>query len=314
MRIGMSLTSNYAIDRDVAELIENMGEQVQLMAELGFDSLSLGDHHLTPDHYLQVLPAISRMSAYSGEMDLLPLFLLPFYNPILLAEQVATLDVMNGGRTTVICGLGLGSQQEIHDAFQTPLRKRVSRFVETVEIMRLLWSQDNVTYQGRHYRIEAGISINPKPLKQSVPIWLAGSADPAIRRAAQLADAWVITPDWTPDLIKDKIQLYRDALDEYGRRDQVSGLVLRRDAHLAETTEAAHREAQVLFETAYRGFSPKELAESLIVGGPDDCIRYLEEMAELGINHVLFRCALDHREEALQTIRILGTEVIPHFR
>ena len=52
----------------------------------------------------------------------------------------------------------------------------------------------------------------------------------------------------------------------------------------------------------------------LVVGGPDECIRYLEKMAELGINHVLFRCALDHREEALQTIRVLGTEVIPHFR
>ena len=58
----------------------------------------------------------------------------------------------------------------------------------------------------------------------------------------------------------------------------------------------------------------KQLEEALIVGGPDECIRYLENMAELGINHVLFRCALDHREEALQTIRVLGTEVIPHFR
>ena len=312
MRIGMSLTSSYAIDRDVGELIANLLAQVRLMAELGFDSLSLGDHHLTPDHYLQVMPAISRMSAYSGDMDLLPLFLLPFYNPMLLAEQIATLDVMNGGRTAVICGLGY--QPEVHAAFQTPLRKRVSRFVETVEIMRLLWQQDNVTYQGRHYRFDSGSSINPKPIKQSVPIWLAGSADPAIRRAAQMADAWVITANWTPGLIKDKVQFYRDALDEYGRRNQISDLVLRRDAHLAQTSEAAHREGQVLFERAYRGFSAQELEDSLIVGGPGDCIRYLENMAELGINHVLFRCALDHREQALQTIGILGTQVIPHFR
>ena len=312
MRIGMSLTTGYNIDRDPAEIMNNLDEQVQLMAQLGFDSLSFGDSHLSRNQYIQVLPAISRMSAYSGEMQLLPLFLLPFYNPILLAEQIATLDVMTGGRTRVICGLG--NQPELHAAFQSPLNVRVSRFVETVEIMRLLWSRDDVTYSGRHYNIEAGISINPKPLNQSVPIWSAVGADPAIRRAAQLADAWVIGPGWTPGFIEDKLRFYRDALDEYGRRNEVSEVVLRRDAHLALTSVAAHREAQRLFERGYRGFGPKELEEALIVGGPDECIKYLESMAELGINHVLFRCALDQREEALQTIRVLGTEVIPHFR
>ena len=312
MRIGMSLTTGYNINRDLPEVLESLDEQVQLMAELGFDSLSFGDYHLSLQHHIQVLPAISRMSAYSGEMQLVPLFLLPFYNPILLAEQIATLDVMTGGRTRVICSLG--NRAELHAAFQTPLRTRVSRFVETVEIMRLLWSQDDVTYSGRHYRIQAGISINPKPVNRSVPIWSGVGADPAILRAAQLADAWVISPGWTPAFVKDKLRFYRDALNEYGRSDQVSEVVLRRDAHLAQTSEAAHREAQPLFEQGYRGWSPEVLDQALIVGGPGECIKYLEEMAELGVNHVLFRCALDHREEALQTIRILGTEVIPHFR
>ena len=313
MRIGMSLTTGYNLDRDLPEILKNLDEQVQLMAELGFDSLSLADQHLTTaSNFIQVLPAICRMSAYSGEMQLLPLFLLPFYNPILLAEQIATLDVMSGGRTRVICGLG--NHPEYHVAFQNPQRVRVSRFVETVEIMRLLWSEDNVTYQGRHYRIETGISINPKPLNRSVPIWSAVAADPAIRRTAQIADAWVISPSWTPGFIEEKLRLYRHALDEAGRSDQVSEIVLRRDAHLAQTSEVAHGEARSLFEQSYRGWSPKVLEEALIVGGPGECIKYLENMAELGINHVMFRCALDHGEEALQTIRVLGTEVIPHFR
>ena len=91
-------------------------------------------------------------------------------------------------------------------------------------------------------------------------------------------------------------------------------IVLRRDAHLAHTSVSAQREAQHLYERGYRGFPPKELAESLIVGGPDECIRYLENALSLGVTHVLFRCALDRREEAIQTIRVLGTEVIPHFR
>lgn len=312
MKIGMSLTSSYSITRDSKELMKNLVKQVELMAELGFDSLSLGDHHLTQDHYLQVLPTMSRLTAHSGEMQLLPLFLLPFYNPIVLAEQIATMDVISGGRTTVICGLGF--QPEVHAAMQTPQRSRVSRFVETFDIMRLLWSRDEVTYQGKHYSFETGISMNPKPIKQPLPMWIAAEAEPAIHRTAQMADGWVISPGWTPDLIGERIQVYRNALKDYGHGHQHVEIVLRRDAHLANSSDSAQREAQHLYAGGYRGFPPKELAESLIVGGPEECIRYLENVQSLGITHVLFRCALDQQEAVMQTVRVLGTEVIPHFR
>jgi alkanesulfonate monooxygenase SsuD/methylene tetrahydromethanopterin reductase-like flavin-dependent oxidoreductase (luciferase family) len=311
MRVGMSLTTSYSRNRDPKELMHGLIEQVELMAELGFDSLSLGDHHVTRDNYFQVIPTMSRMSAHSGNMQLLPLVLLPFYNPILLAEQIGTLEVISGGRTTLICGLG--HQPEAHAAFQTPQRVRVSRFVETFEAMRLLWSQDDASYQGKHYSFQ-GVSINPKPLNQPLPMWIGSGADPAIRRTAQLADAWVIAPGWPPDLIEEKLQFYRQALEEFGRTDQITEVVLRRDAHLAATTEIARGEAQSLFEGGYRGFAPKELEESLIVGGPYECVRYLNSMQRLGITHVLFRCALDERDKALQTIRLIGTEVIPQFR
>ena len=154
MRIGMSLTTSYPGHNDSRMLIKNLMARVELMAELGFDSLSLGDHHLTRDHYFQVLPTMSRLSAHAGEMHLIPLFLLPFYNPILLAEQLA-LDVISDGRITVICCLGY--QPEVHDAFQVPQTSRVSRFVEAFEIMQRLWTV--VTFQGKHY-VFKDVSIN----------------------------------------------------------------------------------------------------------------------------------------------------------
>ena len=204
MQIGMSLTTSYAIDRDPKALYDGLTEQVKAMAELGFASLSLGDHHVTQDHYFQVLPAMSHLSALTGDMRLIPLFLLPFYTPILLAEQLAMLDVISGGRTTAICGLG--HQPEAHVAFETPQRLRVSRFVETFEIMRLLWNHDDVSYSGRHYNI-SGVSINPKPLSQPLPMWIGANADPAVQRAAQIADAWVISPGWTPDYIEERLRV-----------------------------------------------------------------------------------------------------------
>jgi alkanesulfonate monooxygenase SsuD/methylene tetrahydromethanopterin reductase-like flavin-dependent oxidoreductase (luciferase family) len=311
MRIGMSLTTSYPRRDDSRTSIKNLMARVELMAELDFDSLSLGDHHLTRDHYFQVLPTMSRLSAHAGTMRLIPLFLLPFYNPLLLAEQLATLDVISDGRVTVICCLGY--QPEVHDAFQIPQTSRVSRFVEAFEILQRLWTEDMVTFQGKHYAFQA-VSINPKPVQQPLPRWIGAGADPAIRRTARLADAWVISPGWTPGFIEEKLHLYRTGLQEYGRSTQVTEVVLRRDLHLATTADIARREAQPLFDRGYRGFDRQALAESLIVGGPAECIRYLEHMQRLGITHVLFRCALQDQSLALQTIRLIGTEVIPHFR
>ena len=251
MQIGMSLTTSYAVERDPKALMDGLTEQVKAMARLGFASLSLGDHHVTKNHYFQVLPTMSHLSAYTRDMRLIPLFLLPFYNPILLAEQLAMLDVISGGRTTVISGLG--HQPEAHDAFETPQRLRVSRFVETFEIMKLLWEEDDVSYSGRHYNF-SGVSINPKPISQPLPMWIGANADPAVRRAAQIADAWVISPGWTPDYIEERLRFYRGALEEFGRSDKVSELVVRRDLHLADTREEALRDAEVLYERGYRGF------------------------------------------------------------
>jgi len=312
MKIGMSLTTAYPLQRDSGDLLAGLTEQVKLMAELGFDSLSLGDHHLTAEHYIQVLPTISNMAAISGDMRLLPLFLLPFYNPVLLAEQVATLDVITGGRTTIICGLGY--DPEAFTAFQTTQRARVPRFVETFEIMRALMSGDDVTHHGHHYEITSGIQINPKPLQQNLPMWIAGTAEPAIRRAAQMADGWVLVPGSGVDAIRERLQIYRSALAEFGRDEETVDIVLRRDTHLAMTSEAAHQEARVLFEQGYRGHGAQALEESLVLGGPGECIEYLEDVEKLGIHQVLFRCALDEREQALQTIQVLGSEVIPYFR
>lgn len=311
MQIGMSLTTAYPRSLDAKALMDGLIEQVKSMVELGFASLSLGDHHVTPNHYFQALPTMSHLAAHSGDMRLIPLFLLPFYNPILLAEQLATLDVINGGRTTVICALG--HQPEAHAAFQTSQRVRVSRFVETFEIMRLLWSEDNATYEGKHYAFD-GVSINPKPMNGPLPMWMGANADPAIRRTARIADAWVINPSWIPPYVEERMEFYRAALDRLGRADAVSEVILRRDLHLSDSEEAARKDAERLFREGYRGFGEWEMRESLIVGGPEECIATLERFERMGVTHVLFRCAMDEPEHSAQTLRILGEHVIPHFR
>jgi alkanesulfonate monooxygenase SsuD/methylene tetrahydromethanopterin reductase-like flavin-dependent oxidoreductase (luciferase family) len=93
----------------------------------------------------------------------------------------------------------------------------------------------------------------------------------------------------------------------------VTETILRRNIHLAATSEAARQEAQALFDRGDHGSGSQEMQEALIVGSPEDCIRYLENMQRLGITHILFRQALREPRYVLQTTRLLGTEVIPHF-
>ena len=208
----------------------------------------------------------------------------------------------------------LGYDPAAFTAFGTTQRSRVSRFTETFEIMKMLWERDGVTYEGRHYSFDAPISMNPKPISQPIPMWIAGGAEPAIQRAARLGDGWAIAPGWTPDQVNQGIQIYRDSLAGNGRIEADMDIVLRRDAHLAPASVAGHREAQTIFENGYRGFSTTEIEQSLILGGPAECIEYLQNMEKAGGTHMLFRCALDERYQALQTIQVLGTDVIPHFR
>lgn len=124
----------------------------------------------------------------------------------------------------------------------------------------------------------------------------------------------MISPGWPPDLIEEKLGIYFEALEELGRREHVNEVVLRRDVYLSRTAEGARHEAKELLEGGYRGFGEKEIQESLIVSGPEECVGYLKKMQGMGVTHVLFRCALDQGERALETIRLLGTEVIPQVR
>ena len=183
----------------------------------------------------------------------------------------------------------------MHDAFQVPQTSRVSRFVEAFEIMQRLWTEDMVTFQGKHY-VFKDVSINPKPVQHPCQCGLGLGL---IRHSAHCPPGRCLghQSGWTPGFIEEKLQLYRTALQECGRSAQVTDVILRRDLHLAATADIARREAQALFERGYRGFDRQAMAESLIVSGPEECIRYLESMQRLGITHVLFRCAVQDQSK-----------------
>src|SRR3712207_4261870 len=161
------------------------------------------------------MPLLGRLAADAGEMILgTNIILLPLHHPVEIAEQFATLDAMTSGR--IVLGVGLGYRQEEFAAFGIPTRARVGRLTESIEIIKRLWTEDDVTYQGKHFQL-TNVSIRPRPVQQPrPPIWVGATSEPAIRRAALHGDAWMAAPSDTVPRMKELLALYRQARSEAG--------------------------------------------------------------------------------------------------
>ena len=129
----------------------------------------------------------------------------------LVAKQAAALDVLSGGRLRL--GIGIGWNEVEFEALGESFRNRGHRSEEQVEVMRALWTQELVTFEGRWHKItDAG--LNPLPVQRPIPIWFGGTADPVLRRIARIGDGWTTT--WKPD---DRSRAAVDALRDYVRAE-----------------------------------------------------------------------------------------------
>jgi alkanesulfonate monooxygenase SsuD/methylene tetrahydromethanopterin reductase-like flavin-dependent oxidoreductase (luciferase family) len=173
----------------------------------------VGAHHVTQHLYYQSVPTIARLSAHAGRTQTGPFLLLPLYHPVLLAEQMATLDVITDGRLTLM--VALGWQPEAYAAFGLPWKERVPRFGEAVEILQRLFAKDPADHRGRSYPLE-GVSFQPKPVHGRIPLWIGAGAEPAIRRAARLGNARIIGPLSALEVVKAQMRIYDAVLQEYG--------------------------------------------------------------------------------------------------
>jgi alkanesulfonate monooxygenase SsuD/methylene tetrahydromethanopterin reductase-like flavin-dependent oxidoreductase (luciferase family) len=307
VRFGLSLTTAHPQTADPQQCVRDLLERVQFARDLGFHSVWVGDHHVTPHHYLQNIPMIARISAVSGQMQIGALFMLPLFHPVLLAEQVATLDVICEGRFTL--KTAVGGQQDAHAAFGIPWKERAGRFEECLEIMRKLWTSDNVMHEGKYWQF-SGVTINPKPVQRPLPVWIGADADAPVRRAARVADGWLIAPWLWPSLCEERIFFYRQALQDYRRT--VDELPIRRDIYVASDMDTARRHTEPVLQAGYRGFTGDRL-KSLIIGGPQEVIAAIEKYRAMGCNHFLFRHIVREQSQMLSSIRLLGEKVIPVF-
>src|SRR5262249_32783841 len=155
-----------------------------------------------------------------------------------IAEQIASVDVMSGGK--VIFGVALGYRDVEYLAFGTSQKERVGRFEENLEAVKRLWTEDVVHMQGSHFTLDRA-SVGTKPVQPPYPrVWIGANADPAIRRAARLGDCWYVNPHNRMDTIVRQVEVYRRALDEYGKPFPKE-FPARREVFVARSREEAIR-------------------------------------------------------------------------
>ena len=158
----------------------------------GLDNLFIGDHHSTKTPYLQNNVMLARMLAEWGEKPFGALYLLPLWNPVLLAEQVATLAALAKGRFIMQCGLGDPRQGA---ALGFDMSRQVGLFVPALSVVKALWRGETVD-ESKYWQLQRA-RISPLP-SQAVDVWIGAVVAPAIVRAAKLGGGWLAAPSLTP--------------------------------------------------------------------------------------------------------------------
>jgi probable F420-dependent oxidoreductase len=187
---GLVTCQRYPGDpRGAADLYREALEYARACEAAGLDSIWTSEHHYWDDDYMPSLLVTSAALAAVTERITIGtgVLLAPLYDPLRLAEDAATVELISGGR--FILGLGIGWRREEFDRLGVPMERLGRRMRETVEILRAAWSDRLVEHQGQIFQIEP-TNVTPKP-SAPIPIWLGAFADPAIRRAGRIADGYL---------------------------------------------------------------------------------------------------------------------------
>ena len=187
--------------------------------ELGFGAFWLNEEHFQDYARLGASPLVigAAIAARTKRMRIgTAVILLPLHQPVDLAEQLATLDVISGGR--LIVGLGLGYRDAENEAMGVDPRERVGRFEEGLQALDRLWSGEPVDLRGKYFPLR-GVRISMPPAQRPrPPVWLAANTDVGVRRAARLGDAWLMNPHTTLDALARQVALFRETRRAAGER------------------------------------------------------------------------------------------------
>lgn len=287
---------------------EETAWQARWVEELGYDYISAGEHYMrgnppAPSH--AALPVLGVAAGATERIRVLSSVLLaPFYHPTVLAKLAGSLDIASGGRLTL--GVGVGGEFPVEfEAAGLDVKQRGRRTDECLELIRRLWTEDNVTYEGRHFQL-SNVTLNPRSAQTPHPsIWVAGRRDAAMRRAARYGDGW-LPYFYSPERYRDSVDKIERFAGEVGR--DLSGFQWALFPYVAiypTVEEAAKVAAEALGgQYLYQGDFIDIVRRYCILGPVDRCVDRLREYVDAGARYLMFSltCRPEDRARHVETI------------
>jgi alkanesulfonate monooxygenase SsuD/methylene tetrahydromethanopterin reductase-like flavin-dependent oxidoreductase (luciferase family) len=329
MKLGLYMATQWRQGADLGPELANLIAQVRSAKASGLASLMVGQHFVSsPLQMFQAMPLLARLAAEADGMSVGPgLLLLPLLNPVVVAEETATLDWLTGG--SALIGLGLGYRQEEFDSIGVPFKERVPRFVEGVEVIRKLWRDDLVEHHGRFHTLnKVQASVKPKR-PGGPPIWMAGDVEVAVKRAARLGDAWMPSPMVSQEGVRRLGALFRETRAAAGLAPALEYPIIR-ECHVGSGAGPALDEVREPLAFKYEayaswggasGFVPadhiradfdKFAAGRFIVGSASEVVDQIGRYGEhTGTDHMLLRVQWPGLDQAtvMRTLERLGRVV-----
>ncbi len=290
MRVGISLTSGRRA-ADPREGARWMSKRTGAARDAGLASLFVGDPTTDGAAYYQNVPIMGRLLAEWDDRPAGCLFLLPLWNPVLVAEQAGTLAAIARGRFIFQCGLGDDPRQ--FGAMGANIKHRPSAFEESLSIVKRLLAGERVSSNGR-FQFE-NAKVDPRPA-EPVEYWIGGSAPPAIERAARLGDGWLASPNLTPAQARDQAALYLAECERLGKTP--SAVAIRRDVFVAASEEEARRVAEPIVAGGYRGFD----ASATVWGTAEQVAEAFRAYGAMGYTDIIVRHLTDDQPVVLGSL------------
>src|SRR5579872_2465813 len=291
-------------------------ERFDIMDREGYDAVWLAEHHFSS---FSVCPSVHMMAtlaaARTKRMRIgTAVSLAPFYHPLRLAEEVALLDVISGGR--VNWGAGRGFSRVEFEAFGVPVEESAGRFREAVDVVLGAWTQARLSHAGEFFRFD-GVEVLPKPLQQPhPPVWMAATSESAIDWAAGRGFSILMDPHCTHAELAEKRRRYGARMAEAGFAADVREIPMARLMAVAPSAEQAEAVARrgaawtvgsYIRRGAQGGADPVEryVNEVIIHGTPESVIDQIRGLQETAAMNYLLCAPLSQLSFNLITDKVL---------
>ena len=298
---------------------ESFIEYVVEADRLGFAQLFMVEHHFTGQGQVSAsMTVLAYLAARTRSIRLgTAVVVLPWHNPVLIAEQVATLDLLTGGR--VDFGVGKGYRKAEFDGFCIPMAEATERFDEAMEIIRKAWTTTGrFSHHGKRWHYE-NIVVEPEPLQRPhPPLWLAAGSHDSIRRAAREGYNLLLDQLAQIDQIIQRIAIFREECERVGRAyhpDMVATArplqMIHHESERAQAYETRKRVLGVIGDLARDRLADRvEDDTAPLLGLPEEVIARLKQLEAGGATNIL----LVDPNASVANLRAFAREVMPAFQ